>query len=157
MISKYNISPRAIKNAQEQNWDLTKMFNILKRISIPTRIKNTWYQILHNSISVMSNIHSENHTSTCQLCNQEEEDIPHLLSKCNKTKFLQIPNWSIWPTEEIQLANLLTTHYLIWKTRCEAILGDKPIIKPIALENLKLMKEFNHSLILFRNTKSSNF
>jgi hypothetical protein len=153
MLSKYQLSPKAIKNASKYNWNLQKMFKTLKKLVIPMKIKNTWYQILHNSIKVMTNVHSQNQTKICQMCKREKEDIPHLLSRCKTTKFLQIPNWSHWPTDRKQLADVLTTHYLIWKTRCEIVIGKNQINKKQILQQLEKMKEFNYSLILHSRTK----
>jgi hypothetical protein len=155
MISTFNLSQKALTNASKFDWDLKEKFTILRKLKIPQKIKNTWYQILHNSLKVMSNIHSENHSKKCPLCGNEKENIPHLLSRCRTTKFLQLPNWHVWPKNSTELADKLTTHYLIWKTRCEISIGNKTICKKQTKEALKQLKEFNSSLSKCGKQKSS--
>jgi hypothetical protein len=134
-IQSYCPSKRAIQNAEKFGWDLKMMFRTLKKLQIPTKIKNTWFQILHNSIQVMTNIHYVDHNPECPLCKTEEEDIEHLLNKCPITRFLQIGNWNTWPTNKYELARHLTTHYFIWKTRCELVFTPNQIIDQIEKQN----------------------
>ena len=76
------------------------------------------------------------------MCEQEDEDIEHLFGKRCVMKFLQIANWHIWPKDQSELTTLLTTHYLIWKTRCEFVLSGTPIVQIAKEQQLKkLLKE----------------
>ena len=141
-LQENSLSQKALSNALRFSWNLESMFQSLKILQIPTRIKNTWFQILHYSLKVRTNIHFADHNPLCPMCEQEDEDIEHLFGKCCVMKFLQIPNWHIWPKDQSELTTLLTTHYLIWKTRCEFVLSGTPIVQIAKEQQLKkLLKE----------------
>lgn len=142
------ISQKALDNAERFDWDLKVMFQTLKKLKIPTKIKNTWFQILHNSIKVMTNIHYADHEPKCPLCKQEDEDIEHLLSKCSITKFLQLPNWNSWPKNKTELTVLLTTHYFIWKTRCDIVFNQTPVDQIAKKTQLKKILKETKSILL---------
>ena len=147
LTKNLEISEKALKNAKNFGWNLCEMFGTLKKLRIQTKIKNTWFQILHNSIKVMTNIHHENRDTLCPLCKKEDEDIEHLFGECESTCFIRTPNWKIWPTEKSKLANHLVAHYLTWKIRCEYIFQQIPIVEKERKNQLKKLQKKTQSVL----------
>jgi hypothetical protein len=139
LIKNYKISDKALDNASRLHWDLTEKFTRLKKLLIPMKIKNTWFQILHNSLKIMDNIHSKDQTKICPLCNTEDETYKHLFERCVETNYLQIPNsnWNKWPKNDEDLKKMLITHYFMWKTRNEKIFNQTKEIPKETQSNLK--------------------
>ncbi len=122
------------KLEEKYGLNIEKELSRLEGLKIISKIKANWLAVLLNSIQIMVNMHGSNHGEKCQPCEKEDETMEHLFKKCKNAKrvikfekFSEVKklNWNDTSVSDKTLRVILLRNFIIWKTRCELVIGGK--------------------------------
>lgn len=136
--------------------DIEKRLKELKQIKLTNNVKSFHFNLLMNNIMIEKNRYYVNkQNSKCQVCNESDEDFEHLFVKCkiakivNKLKVfdsVKSMKWYEWELENKICILKLIKEFIIWKFRCQKIIGKKNYNKElIENESIKLIERHKNA------------
>jgi hypothetical protein len=114
--------------------NILKQVETLQKIKVISKVKALWLTVLLNSISIEINMHfrGADRSKKCQICEEEDEDMGHLFERCRNAKRIiklkalkdiQKKSWCMIIEGEREAKLILMRNFLIWKIRCEIVIG----------------------------------